>query len=220
MHIEDYCYGNFIKKGDIAYDIGAHIGEVSTKLIDLGASKVFAFEPSETNFAELQSNTKSLNIECHRIAFHEKEYICTTRFKDCRRDRGQDSEQEIKYAKLDNYIISHNIDLPQFVKMDIEGMEGIVYKNIEFLLTSSRPVIYTEFHIPQRHYIPQDYEDNPHWRWPDNGGYDFNNLKKHNYSFLDKNIKLVTAGEYNPECGHHGRIFIPNEKISTYLPSN
>lgn len=217
MHIEDYCYSNFVKKGDIAYDIGAHIGEVSVKLINLGASKVFAFEPSVTNFNELCSNTKDINVECHNVAFHEKEYTCTTRFKDCRRDRAQDSEQEIRYIKLDNYILSNNLALPQFVKIDIEGMEGIVHKNAEFLLTSSRPIIYTEFHIPQKDNIFQDYEDNPHWRWPENGGYDFNNFKKYDYSFVDKDLNLRSDGDYNPECGHYGRAFIPNEKISLYI---
>lgn len=217
MNIEEHCYNNFVKNGDIAYDIGAHIGSVSNRLISVGASKVLAFEPCQANFIDLKNNTKEKNVECYNIAFHDKEYTCKTKFRDCRQGVPLDMEQEIKYVKFDNFILSNNLDLPQFVKIDIEGMESLIYKNMEFLFTSSRPVIFTEFHVPEAGNTAQDYEDNPHWRWPAEGGYNFNNLRDNNYSFIDKTLKLTTDGEYNPTSGHFGRIFIPNEKISIYI---
>ena len=37
-------YSPYIKGGDIAYDIGAHIGEISVQMKNNGAD-VYAFEP-------------------------------------------------------------------------------------------------------------------------------------------------------------------------------
>lgn len=217
MSFENHCYDNFIKKNDIVYDIGAHVGEMALNFLNKGAAKVLAFEPSKKNFIELKKNTEGLNVECYDVAFHDKQYECLTRFKDCRRDTSGDEEQHIKYVQLDNFIISNNLDLPQFVKIDIEGMEGIIYNNIELLLTSSRPLIFTEFHVPARGNTSQDYKDNPHWKYPDEGGYDFNNLKNHKYGFLDSNLSLFKDGDYNPSPGHFQRLFIPLEKIDKYI---
>lgn len=217
INIEQYAYDNFIRSGDIAYDIGAHVGSVSNLLISRGASKVLAFEPSPFNFLELKNNTSHANIECYNVAFNDKEYSCTTQFRDCREDRQRDSVQDIQYVLMDKYILSNKLDLPQFVKIDIEGMESLIYKNMEFLFTSTRPVIFTEFHVPEENNTNQDYEHNPHWRSVARGGYDFNELKKHNYSFIDKSLKLFQDTDFTPYVGHFGRIFIPNEKISTYI---
>jgi hypothetical protein len=68
--------------------------------------------------------------------------------------------------------------MPNFIKLDIEGMESLVLKTFKFLFESSRPTMYVEIHAAQRGNLIQNYEDNPHWKWVEEGGFDFNLLKK------------------------------------------
>lgn len=217
MNIELYCYDNFIKKDDIVYDIGAHVGGMSNLFIEKGAKKVYAFEPSKLNFALLETNTKNKNIVCYNIGFNDSEYSCITKFKDCREDLVRDSEQEISYKRLDSFVDEAGLELPDFIKIDIEGMESIIFKTFDFLLREKRPVIFTEFHVPHLGDKNQDYNDNPHWRMPDEGGYDFNELKRHDYCFIDKSLNITTDGDFNPpRYSHLGRILIPKEKLNLY----
>ena len=47
-------YQQYVKQNDVAYDIGAHIGEISVQLHQKGC-RVYAFEPSSNNFPILKS---------------------------------------------------------------------------------------------------------------------------------------------------------------------
>jgi FkbM family methyltransferase len=210
-------YKEYISPNSICYDIGAHIGEISVQMKSSGA-EVYAFEPSPNNFPILKSNCEHLGIKCYDVALHESSYECFTRFKDCKTDYKEDgvtldTVQYIKYVNLENFIKENNIPLPNFVKLDVEGMESIVLKTFEFLFNSVRPIIYAEIHAAPRGNSIQNYPDNPHWKWPEEGGFDFNNLKKFNYSILDpaKNIFNDLNSDYNPpEKTHQGFLLIPN----------
>lgn len=210
-------YKQYISENSIAYDIGAHIGEISIQLKNAGAD-VYAFEPSPNNFPILKSNCENIGIKCFDIAFHEKSYECFTPFKDCKTDYKEngvttDTVQYIKYCNLHEFINNNNIPFPNFIKIDIEGMESIVLNTFTFLFESVRPIIYVEIHAAPRGNIIQNYPDNPHWKWPEEGGFNFNDLKKFNYSIIDpeKNIVLDSKLDYNPtESMHKGIILIPN----------
>ena len=127
-------YGIYVKDGSIAYDIGAHIGEISFQMKNKG-SDVYAFEPSPNNFPILKKNCEHLGIKCYDIALHEKTYDCDTPFKDCKTDyydasgKKTDSIQHIRYHTLENFIKENNLPMPNFIKLDIEGMQ-LVQKRI------------------------------------------------------------------------------------------
>lgn len=210
-------YQQYIKPNIVAYDIGAHIGEISVQLKNCGAD-VYAFEPSPNNFPILKSNCEHLGIKCYDVALHESSYECFTRFKDCKTDYKEDgvtldTVQYIKYVNLEEFIKENNIPLPNFIKLDVEGMESIVLKTFEFLFNSSRPIIYAEIHAQPKNMNNQNYPDNPHWAWPEDGGFDFNKLKDFNYSMLDPhtNTFIDKNFNYNPvEKTHQGFLLIPN----------
>jgi len=210
-------YDKYVKPDSIVYDIGAFIGEHANYFAKLGAKPVYAFEPSNNNFDELAENTKkNLSVYCYKVALHTKSYECITRFRDCtdsRKPVPQDGEQPIKYVILRDFIDENNLLLPDFVKIDIEGMESMLLNTFDFLFTSSRPIIFVEVHVAPRGIEPQNYKDNPHWLYPDEGGFDFNDLKKHDYIMLDNNGNEI-MGDYNPvPKTHTGRILIPKEKL-------
>jgi len=214
--IEEYSYLNFIKSGDVIYDIGAHIGERSIFFASKsGVKKVYAFEPVPFNFVELQNNVKQFNnIEILNIALHEKEYSCVTKFRHCNQLHPGDIEENIQYKILKNVIEENNLELPNFIKFDIEGMESIVLKTCNFLFENSRPIFYVEIHAAPKN-EPQAYEDCPHWKTPEDGGFDFNILKQFKYKIIDQNLTFLKENEnWNPiPVQHKGIILIPEEKF-------
>lgn len=208
-------YKKYIKPGSVAYDIGAHIGVIAIQMKTAGA-EVYAFEPSPNNFPCLESNCSRYGIQCFDIALHEKTYSCFTQFKDCRTDyidasgKKMDSVQHIKYYLLEQFIKENNLPLPNFIKLDIEGMESIVLKTFKFLFESSRPTIYVEIHAQSKSLDNQNYADNPHWVWPEDGGFDFNSLKSLKYNIIVNNQILDKSTDWNPlPMTHSNMILIP-----------
>ena len=217
MNIEEYSFLNFIKNGDIVYDIGAHIGERSILFAtQLGAKKVYAFEPVPFNFLELQNNVKQFsNIETFNVALHEKEYECITKFRHCNPLHPGDVEENIQYKILENIIKEKKLELPNFLKFDIEGMESIVLKTCNFLFEKSRPIFFVEIHAAPKD-EPQSYADCPHWKTPEDGGFDFNFLKECGYKMIDKNlVPFKNSENWNPiPTQHKGVVLIPKEKLN------
>lgn len=211
-------YKKYISDKSVCYDIGAHIGEISLLMRDMGAD-VYAFEPSPNNFPILKSNCEHRGIKCYDVAIHETEYECFTPFRDCKTDykdasgNTTDTVQYIRYVTLKKFIDDNKIPYPDFIKMDIEGMESIILKTFDFLFSEKKPIIYLEIHAAPRGTLIQNYPDNPHWKWPQDGGFDFNKLKDFNYKIFDpQNGNFIDENlDYNPvEKTHKGFLLIPN----------
>ena len=170
---------SMVYDGDVIYDVGAHIGMVSSYLNKTKENlKVFCFEPSINNYPILLNNCGHF-AKCFNVALHEKSYDCETRFKDCKTDyidingKKLDTIQPIKYVILEDFIKDNNLPLPNFLKLDIEGMEGLVLKTFEFLF-KNKIRMYIEVHAQPKHMDNQNYKDNPHFTFVEDGGFDFN----------------------------------------------
>lgn len=210
-------YKKYITSDSICYDIGAHIGEIAIQMKE-HCAEVYAFEPSQNNFNILKSNCEKLGIKCFDIALNDKSYDCLTPFKDCRTDyidnsgKKMDTMQHIKYDTLKNIITTYSLPNPSFIKIDIEGMESIVLKTLDFLFTGCRPVIYVEIHAQPKDLDNQNYINNPHWLWVEDGGFDFNILKKYSYNIVFESNILPNDTDWNPRPGtHSGYLLLPNQ---------
>lgn len=206
-------------KNKVVYDIGAHIGQMSLYFINKGAKEVIAFEPSLNNWLLLKSNVMGIdNIKTYQYALGEKNYSCFTQFKDCRTDyidnngQKQDTEQEIHYVILEDFIKENNLSLPNMMKIDIEGSESYVLNTFSYIFKIYRPSIYLEVHVQQKEFKNQNYENNRHWIYPSDGGFNFNKLKDFNYSVRLLDEKLLNLEEdWNPKPGTHSAyILTPN----------
>ena len=93
-------------------------------------------------------------------------------------------------------------------------MESIVLKTCDFLFNEKRPTFYVEIHVASKN-DPQSYDDCPHWQSPEDGGFDFNNLKNFNYKIMHQDFGILdTSIDWNPKpVQHKGLILIPNENI-------
>jgi len=209
-------YKKYTNKETIAYDIGAHIGVIALQMKAAGAD-VYAFEPSPNNFPYLKINCERVGIKCFDVALHEKSYQCLTQFKDCRTDYknefGQtvDTFQQIKYCVLEDFIKENNLPLPNFIKLDIEGMESLVLNTFTFLFEKQKPSMYVEIHAAPKGNLIQNYADNPHWVWPEDGGFDFNTLKKYGYKIFSNNIEISPDEDWNPSPGTHSHLLLINK---------
>ena len=208
--VEKFSYEKYLNRGDVVYDIGAHVGEMTTIFVNGGAKVVYAFEPSPFNINKLIAKTKNLDkVKVFDVALHEVKYDCSTKFKDC----SVGSEQNIKYVILEDFVKENSLEMPDFIKMDIEGMESIVLKTMDFIFQSpKRPKMYLEMHPAPRLNRPHDYADNPHWKYVGNGGYDFNRLKDFGYVLIDESFNVLRKEDFNPPEGKHcGVAIIPEE---------
>ena len=200
---------SIVNDGDIIYDVGAHIGMVSSYLNSMKKDlKVFCFEPSINNYPILLNNCGYF-AKCFDGALHEKEYVCETRFKDCKTDytdidgKKLDTIQPIKYVLLERFVKENNLPLPNFLKLDIEGMEGVVLKTFEFLF-KNKIRMYIEVHAQPKHMDNQNYKDNPHFTFVEDGGFDFNELKKYSYDLIINQENISKDIDWNPKEGFHG----------------
>lgn len=208
----------FIKPGDIVYDIGAYIGTHAIQYALLGGI-VHAFEPSPNNFNRCKEHCKPFKqIRTYNVAFHEKEYSCETKFKDCNSSETTahlaDPVQKIKYVVLPDYVKKNDIPAPDFIKMDIEGMETIVLKTINDWFINIRPILLLECHVRSRNSGLPSYEDNPDWLYVDQGGFDFNLFHKYAYLVFEYNGKGLTQldGDLNSKV-KGGLLCVPVEKF-------
>jgi len=205
-------YKEYIHQNDVTYDIGAHIGLISVQMKNIGAD-VYAFEPSSNNFPTLKTNCEGLGIKCFDVAIHEKNYECFTQFKDCKTDyidkngKKMDTFQNIKYFTLESFIQENKLPFPSFIKLDIEGMESIVLKTFDFLF-ERKVKMYIEVHAQPKDMDNQNYKDNPHFIFKEDGGFDFNDLKKYGYKLKIDNRFLSENEDWNPREGFHGNYII------------
>ncbi len=211
---EDKLLNLLYKPRDVVYDIGAYIGSHSI-LFALNGAEVFSFEPSPFNFPRLKENCKHFRqISCFNVALHDKKYNIKTQFKDCNDSDGVNKEQDIEYVILEEYIKENKIPYPNFIKMDIEGMESLVLKTMSNIFQLIRPILSVELHKKPIINKIQDYEHNPHWRNIEDGGFDFNLLKSFDYRFYWADSHNIIRKENNLDWNHEigpAVILIPKE---------
>jgi len=134
----------------IYYDIGAHVGYY-TLLFSKFGEKVYSFEPEKTNFEFLIKHIK-LNKLNNVFAFNFAIYSHKkTLFFEVNEDRteGKISEKgnlKIKAYSLDYLCFEKKLDLPDFIKIDVEGAEFEVLKGAKKVIKTKAPKILLATH--------------------------------------------------------------------------
>lgn len=145
-------YSQFIKKGDLCFDIGAYMGSRIEMFLKLGA-RVVAVEPQErcTKYLEKRFG-KNPNLILIKKGLADREgeltfYICeeansvSTFSEKWQRGRFSDYQWNVNkivpVTTLDNLIKEFGI--PVFCKIDVEGFEHQVLKGL------SQPIKYLSF---------------------------------------------------------------------------
>lgn len=152
-------YGQFIKKGDLVFDVGANEGNRTDIFLELGA-KVVAVEPQPECIAKLEAKygdkitlvKKGLDekegkqllykSDSSLISSFNKDYIDAV--KDDRfKGANWEPSGELEMTTLDTLIAEHGV--PAFCKIDVEGFEQQVLKGLSSPLKS----LSYEFVVPE-----------------------------------------------------------------------
>lgn len=146
-----------VKEGDVVLDIGANIGYYTLIFAKLVGPKgrVYAFEPDPYNFALLKKNVEMNRyknvILIQKAVSNKKEkarlYMNKENKGDSRIFNSHDGSNsiEIESIRLDDYFKDHDVKI-DFIKMDIEGSEGVLLEGMPNLLKKNKKIkIVTEF---------------------------------------------------------------------------
>ena len=180
---------SLIDSGSVVYDIGAYIGTFSIPLA-LEGMEVHAFEGFPDNFDRLKKNLSPYdNITAHLVAVSNENKTVKSQFDNCM-NQPDSPYREINYRIFDEYILEHNIPNPDYVKIDIEGMETIALHGMKNLLENVRPIFQIGYHVGQA----TESDGYPGFTSVENGGFDFKTFSDLDYTVTPNNF--TSWGEY------------------------
>lgn len=152
---------NFIKEGDVFFDVGAHVGYYSLLASNLvgQTGQVHSFEPTPRTF-----NTLKENVSIKNNVFVNNLAVLNTKTKIEFFDYGPKysafnsyksrSGEEMKFLSkpekvsaetisLDEYCKNINI-YPTIIKIDAEGAEHLILQAMENILVNKKPIVTIE----------------------------------------------------------------------------
>jgi FkbM family methyltransferase len=152
-------YKQFIRRGDLVFDIGANVGGKTAAFLAVGA-RVIAVEPNPQCVSLLKKMfhaaiaTGQLTIRPMAVASEEGEIRLSSFEGNSELTSG--SQDFLRYARgsgyhevktvevpavtLDNLILEHGV--PRFIKVDVEGMDALVLRG----LTHAPQLMSFEYH--------------------------------------------------------------------------
>lgn len=150
----------------IAYDIGAHVGLTSVVLARAftGDVKVIAFEPASGNISSLASliaanprlqicaiplalSDRDGEVEFHHFQGSSMGLLQTVAAPDDINANNGDNEI-VQATTLDLFVFDQGYPAPDFIKIDVEGAEGLVLTGGLQTITQYHPVLLIELHGP------------------------------------------------------------------------
>ncbi len=160
----DALYSRFLKPGDLAFDIGSHVGDRIASFRRIGA-RVVALEPQpdcaetirlihgadkdvrlieQACGARAGKLTLKINSANPTVSTASTDFIRAADGAEGWEGQLWDREIEVRVTTLDRLIANHGV--PAFAKVDVEGFEDQVIEG----LTTAVPVLSFEFTTIQR----------------------------------------------------------------------
>jgi FkbM family methyltransferase len=208
---------NYIKEGDIVFDVGAHVGYYTLLNSELVGKKgsVYSFEPTPRTFETLKNNVKNKSnvvINNNAVLDYQTEiefidygpkFSAFNSFRK-RESKGmsfltEPQKVKVKTISLDEYSRVENIK-PTFIKIDAEGAEHLILKAMTYILKELRPIISIE--------VAGEEE------WKDNCSQSMKTLREYFYAPFEISLEgYLTPHEQKEKYLYDNIIFIPREKI-------
>lgn len=163
---EERFLSNLDLKDKTIYDIGSHIGILTIFFAKSSGKtgKVIAFEPNPENYIKIQENVKLNNldnVQILNIGIGDKQETKTLVFipydpakgsmkkniqSDILKKRGSKSLQ-VEVDTLDSCLEANKLPKPDFIKIDVEGMEYSALIGMAETISKYKPSLYIEIHV-------------------------------------------------------------------------
>ena len=141
-------YSSFVRKGDLVFDVGAHVGRHAELFTDLGA-RVVSIEPNPSCCAQLRRLAKVRDVHVENCAAGDtpgklKLRICEDSvistvveawYEGARRSPIHQDAQWLESVDVDVVTLdqlAERYGIPTFVKIDAEGYDDHVLKGMSF----------------------------------------------------------------------------------------
>lgn len=151
-------YLQYIHKGDIVYDVGAHVGyytAIASEIVGI-KGKVFAFEPRPLNIAYLKRHIRInnlSNVKLYKACVGEKagQSKFETRTGTGTGHISEKGNLTVKMVCLDEMYDQGKIPKPDFLKIDVEGGEIVVLQGVKKIIKNFHPIIMVATHDENTH---------------------------------------------------------------------
>lgn len=194
---------DYLPTNGVIYDIGANIGNHTVFFKKyLKPKKVISFEPSRELFELLNENVKNNyldEIETYNIAVGDRNSFGKIIENEDNMGASKVIESEkgnIEIKTLD----SMGKDIPNFVKIDVEGFELKVLHGMKNIIQIHKPVVWIEIFEENFEEVDEFFKENNYViidRWLDN--YVYMTVDEQNYRNLFDIIKRKAFRRYNSE---------------------
>jgi FkbM family methyltransferase len=135
-----------VRKDDIAYDVGAHVGYFSVLMGDIVGSggKVIAFEPRGLNLGYLQKHVAvnhcdNVEIVAKALGDHSGQAKLETRTGSGTGYISETGDEDVEISSIDDLVESGSLPAPTFLKIDVEGGEMAVLRGAMKVIEKQRP---------------------------------------------------------------------------------
>ena len=155
-----YWIRNYINPDDVVYDVGANVGAYSLligKIVEDGKGRVYAIEPESSNYSALNKNI-ALNLLTDKVVAY------SFAFGDSRRaskfylssgipgsslhsiDKPESDRnvfvpyhiQGVLLESMDEFVCQKDIEFPNHIKIDVDGVEKMIIRNMSSVLADKR----------------------------------------------------------------------------------
>lgn len=135
-----------VTDGQVIYDIGAHGGVYTLTLLSRFPNLiVHSFEPQPEELIENLKLNSVLTNRVHAVALGDETRSVSMTTKERSSNHISDAgDRTVPLVRLDDFAREQNIPNPDWIKIDIEGMELPALRGAEQLLRNSRPTIICE----------------------------------------------------------------------------
>jgi len=150
----------FTKPGMVAYDIGANVGVFTFLFSSIVGEDglVYSFEPEENNFTCLQKSIEKNNMK--NIVLDKRAISKTNSTEKFDRRGGAFSGRlignglyhttgnikTVETVSIDYVVNDEGYRVPDILKIDIEGNEGMVLEGMKNIMATHSPIVICELH--------------------------------------------------------------------------